>query len=70
MEFIWGALGFILCNPAKIEMVTAGVCNPADTETVFRQMIRFFGTGLKAPPVSRPRPAARRVATARQPGRT
>jgi AcrR family transcriptional regulator len=65
MEFIWGALGFILCNPAKMEMVTAGVCNPADTETVFQQMIRFFGTGLKAPPVSR-QPAARRAAAPRR----
>jgi hypothetical protein len=32
-------------------------------------MIRFFGAGLKAAPVSRQRLAARRTATARKTGR-
>ena len=28
MEFVWGALTFILCNPKKIEKDTQGECNP------------------------------------------
>ncbi len=48
IEFVWGALAFILCNPGKIESVTGGLCNPADTKTVLRQMIGFYAAGFRA----------------------
>lgn len=48
MEFVWGALTFILCNPRKIEKDTQGECNPADAQTVLAEMIRFFSPGFKA----------------------
>jgi AcrR family transcriptional regulator len=51
-EFIWGGLAFVLCNPSRIEERSGGLCNPADTSAVLAQMIRFFGAGLKARPVS------------------
>ncbi len=70
MEFIWGALAFILCNPAKMETVTKGICNPADTETVFEQMMGFFSAGLAAPPLSRKAKAPRRAGATRQTNRT
>lgn len=49
IEFYWGALAFVLCNPRKIEKMTRGVCNPADTKAVMAQMIRFFSAGFAAP---------------------
>lgn len=48
-EFFWGALAFVLCNPGKIEKMTRGKCNPADTRTVLAQMTAFFSAGLRAP---------------------
>ena len=52
IEFFWGALAFVLCNPRKIEKMTRGVCNPADTKAVLAQMIRFFSAGFAAPAAS------------------
>lgn len=49
VEFVWGALAFILCNPRRIEKETRGVCNPADTQRVLAQMIGFFAPGFRAP---------------------
>lgn len=48
LEFVWGALAFILCNPRKLETITHGVCNPGDTPMVLAQMIRFFAAGFHA----------------------
>jgi AcrR family transcriptional regulator len=52
IEFFWGALAFILCNPRKIEKMSRGACNPADTQAVMAQMLRFFTTGFRAPAVT------------------
>jgi AcrR family transcriptional regulator len=49
IEFVWGTLAFVLCNPGKIEMVTGGLCNPSETPTVLAQMILFFCAGFHAP---------------------
>lgn len=58
LEFIWGALAFVLCNPGKIEAMSGGLCNPLDTPTVVAHMRRFFGAGLRAPSaaVAAPKP--------------
>jgi AcrR family transcriptional regulator len=48
MEFVWGALAFILCNPRKIELETRGACNPANIEQVLAGMIHFFSPGFHA----------------------
>jgi AcrR family transcriptional regulator len=52
VEFFWGALAFVLCNPRKIEKMSRGACNPADTKAVMAQMSRFFTAGFNAPPAS------------------
>jgi AcrR family transcriptional regulator len=52
IEFLWGALAFILCNPRKIEKTSRGACNPADTRAVMAQMMRFFTAGFRAPAAS------------------
>ncbi len=48
MEFVWGALGFILCNPQSIEAATGGACNPCDADKVLAQMVDFFAAGFRA----------------------
>ena len=46
MEFVWGALAFILCNPRAIEVETHGACNPVDASQVLTEMIDFFSVGF------------------------
>jgi AcrR family transcriptional regulator len=53
LEFVWGALAFVMCNPHKIRQETGGVCDPADTAKVLSEMIAFFAPGF------RPRESAR-----------
>jgi hypothetical protein len=48
VEFIWGALAFTLCNPRRIEVETNGACDPAHTEKVLAEMVRFFSAGFRA----------------------
>jgi AcrR family transcriptional regulator len=48
MEFVWGALAFILCNPRKIQLETHGACNPAKLDQVLAGMIHFFAPGFHA----------------------
>ena len=47
LEFVWGALAFVLCNPRQIEKETGGACNPVDTDQVATAMIDFFSPGFK-----------------------
>jgi AcrR family transcriptional regulator len=48
LEFVWGALAFILCNPRRLEVETQGACNPAATDKVLAEMIQFFAPGFHA----------------------
>ncbi len=46
LEFIWGAMAYILCNPGNIKEKTDGLCDPLDTGLLLDQMIRFFALGF------------------------
>ncbi len=48
LEFVRGALAFVLCNPRRIEKETLGACDPVDTKKVLAEMIRFFSPGFRA----------------------
>ena len=48
IEFVWGALGFVLCNPRKLRLETHGACDPAKTNEVLGEMIHFFSPGFRA----------------------
>jgi AcrR family transcriptional regulator len=48
VEFVWGALAFVLCNPRKIELETRGACDLRKTDEVLAEMIRFFSPGFRA----------------------
>jgi AcrR family transcriptional regulator len=54
MEFVWGALAFILCNSHTIAMQTHGACNPVDASKVLSEMIKFFSAGFRAAALQRP----------------
>ena len=48
LEFVTGAMAFILCNPRKLEHETHGECDPVDVAKVLAEMIRFFTPGFRA----------------------
>jgi len=48
MEFVWGALAFLLCNPRKIQLETHGACNPAKIDQLLPAMMDFFSAGFRA----------------------
>jgi AcrR family transcriptional regulator len=48
LEFVWGALAFILCNPRRLELETHGACNQADADYLLAEMIQFFAPGFQA----------------------
>ena len=54
LEFIWGAMAFILCNPSWSQNRAFGCCESVDKATVLPQMISFFAAGLRAAPVTAP----------------
>ena len=67
LEFVLGALSFILCNPHKLEKETRGACNPIDAERVVAEMITFFSYGFGGQ--AQPCPASK-AAPGTSPGRT
>jgi hypothetical protein len=48
MEFVWGALAFILCNPKKFQATARGAGNPVNTPKLLKEMIHFFAAGFRA----------------------
>lgn len=52
LEFIWGAMAFILCNPGWSHNRAFGCCESVDAATVLPQMIAFFAAGLRAESVT------------------
>ena len=69
LEFVWGALAFILCNPRRLEKETHGVCNPVDAKKVMAEMIGFFSPGFRAPTaeIRRPKSEGRKKTENRNP---
>jgi len=49
---LWGALAFVLCNPAGSENVTGEGRRPASTKTLLRQIMAMFSAGFRAPPAA------------------
>ena len=49
LEFVVGALAFIMCNPRRLERETHGACNPVDADQVVAEMVSFFSPGFRAP---------------------
>jgi AcrR family transcriptional regulator len=48
LEFVWGALAFVLCNQKNIQEKTRGMCDPLATREILAQMTAFFAAGFRA----------------------
>ncbi len=68
IEFVWGALAFILCNPHHLERQTHGACSLEDTEAVMAEMISFFAPGFRVSGGCRPVKAKRAALTPKPAG--
>jgi len=51
LEFVWGAMIFVLCNPGRVSSMTEGLCDTSNAEEMIQQMTRFFEAGLQSPAV-------------------
>jgi AcrR family transcriptional regulator len=49
LEFVWGALAFMLCNPGKFERQSGRSHDPRETRKVLLEMVAFFAPGFRAP---------------------
>lgn len=50
-QFLLGAHYYTVLNPHRIQDLSKGLCDPADTETTLRTMIALFAAGLRAPSI-------------------
>jgi hypothetical protein len=47
LQFVWGALSFILCNPSTIEDARGGSGRPIDSRQLLAEMVSFFSAGFR-----------------------
>jgi len=59
LDLIWGAMGLMLCNPAKMERELRRDDGPVDLEGALARMIAFFAPGMRAPALGNRRDPAR-----------
>jgi len=58
LDLIWGAMGLILCNPAKMGGGLRGACGAAEVEMALARMIGFFAPAMRAPAIGEAPPVA------------
>jgi AcrR family transcriptional regulator len=56
VEFVWGALTFMLCNPGDAQKQALEACKCGNERPLLEQMIRFFAPGFRSPPTASPMP--------------
>jgi AcrR family transcriptional regulator len=49
LEFLWGALAFILCSPGRLATQNGVDRLPVDMDAVAAEMVHCFSAGLRAP---------------------
>jgi AcrR family transcriptional regulator len=49
VEFVWGALTFMLCNPGEAQQQALEACNSGNPAPLLERMIGFFAPGFRAP---------------------
>ncbi len=61
-QFAVGAMGYLMADPQNLKSISAGLCDPSDTETAIRELVTFLAAGLRAPVarLTRPGPQAHR----------
>jgi AcrR family transcriptional regulator len=48
-QFAVGAMGYLMADPQNLKAISAGLCDPGDTETAIRELVAFLAAGLRAP---------------------
>jgi AcrR family transcriptional regulator len=48
-QFAVGAMGYLMADPQNLRSLSAGLCDPGDTETAIRELVAFLAAGLRAP---------------------
>ena len=48
-HFCVGAMAHIMSDPTRLRQFTHGLCDPADSEEVVRQLVVFLSAGLRSP---------------------
>ena len=67
LDLIWGAMGVVLCNPAKMGRELRATCEAGDIQRILVRLVAFFGPGLRAPvPPEEPAGAAGEAAAKRR----
>jgi AcrR family transcriptional regulator len=49
MEFAWGTLAALLCNPDKVRQRTEGQCDPANSSQLLAHFVPFLAAGFRIP---------------------
>lgn len=49
LQFVLGAMGYLMADPQNLKVASQGQCDPADTETAIRELVQFLAAGLRAP---------------------
>ena len=47
-QFAVGAMGYLMADPQNLKSSSTGLCDPADTETALRELVKFLAAGLRA----------------------
>jgi hypothetical protein len=42
-------MGYLMADPQNLKSLSAGLCDPGDTETAIRELVAFLAAGLRAP---------------------
>ncbi len=57
------AINYSLLNPSRVQALTNGACDPADTEEAVKQLVEIFATAFDMPAAPARRPPARKAST-------
>ncbi|MFD2182454.1 TetR/AcrR family transcriptional regulator [Rhodoplanes azumiensis] len=49
-HFLLGAQYFTLADPGRIQILSEGACDPADSDTALAELVAFTAAGFRAPP--------------------
>ena len=51
-HFVVGVLVHSVADPARIEKLSGGLCDPSDTSALTRRLVRFLSAGMRAAPTT------------------
>jgi AcrR family transcriptional regulator len=49
LHFLHGVMGHAMCGSAKLKILSGGLCEASDVETLLQRMVPFLAAGMRAP---------------------